>query len=254
MRQPRGLPRARLNMHTMKEGLMPKKKAGPAIKPEFRHPWDLCAPEAVRLQQRLAGKVVKKDRLQDVQRVAGVDVAYNERSGRQIAAAVVLAADSLDTVEIAIAEEGLRSAYVPGLFSFRELPTIIQALMRIRTAPDFIVCDGQGIAHPRRFGLASHLGLLMQIPAIGCSKSRLIGEAAEPGPKRGDHTWLVDGGEVIGCALRTQERIKPVYVSIGHLISLETAMQWILRLCPRYRLPEPLRRADQAARKAQSKA
>lgn len=227
-------------------------RTSPAIKPVFNHSWDLSAPQAIRLQKRLACKVVKEDYLPDAQRVAGVDVAYNERTGRQIAAAVVLDANSLKTLEWATAEEGLRAAYVPGLFSFRELPTIIQALMRLGTAPDLIVCDGQGIAHPRRFGLASHLGVLLQIPTIGCGKNRLVGEAPQPGPARGDHARLREGGEVIGSVLRTRERVKPVYISIGHLICLETAMQWILRLCPRYRLPEPLRQADQIGRRAHS--
>ena len=222
------------------------------MKAVLNHPWDMDAAKAVKLQQRLALRVVKEDRLRSVRRVAGVDVAYHERIGRQIAAAVVLDADSLETLECATASETLRRAYVPGLFAFRELPTIMQALARVRSTPDLILCDGQGIAHPRRFGLASHLGVLMQIPAIGCAKTRLDGQAAPPGPARGDHTWLTQDGEVIGCALRSQDRIKPIYVSIGHRISLETAIQWILRFSPRYRLPEPIRQAHQFSRRAPS--
>ena len=223
------------------------------MKAALTHSWDMDAAKAVKLQQRLALRVVKENRLGSVRRVAGVDVAYHERIGRQIAAAVVLDADSLETLECATAAETLRRAYVPGLFAFRELPTIMQALARIHSTPDLILCDGQGIAHPRRFGLASHLGVLMQIPVIGCAKTRLVGQAPPPGPARGDHTWLTQDGEVIGCALRSQDRIKPVYVSIGHRISLETAIKWILRFSPRYRVPEPIRQAHQISRRAPSR-
>jgi deoxyribonuclease V len=134
--------------------------------------------------------------------------------------------------------------YVPGLLSFREIPLLTQALGRLETTPDLLLVDGQGYAHPRRIGIASHVGLLAGLPTIGCAKSRLCGEHAEPGRERGSQAPLLDGGEVIGTVLRTRDGIKPLYVSVGHLISLESAAAWVLRLATRVRLPEPVRVAD----------
>jgi deoxyribonuclease V len=181
--------------------------------------------------------------------VAGVDAAYDERHDQQVAAAVVLDADDLNLIEYAIAREAVRFPYIPGLFAFRELPTILQALNKLNRMPDLIVCDGQGLAHPRRFGLACHLGVLCDIATIGCSKTPLTGEAKIPGPNRGDRAPLADGDEIVGAVLRTQDSIKPVYVSVGHRVSLNTACQWILRLASRYRLPQTTRRADQIVRR-----
>lgn len=218
--------------------------------PRISHPWQVSDAEAKKIQTSLAKRVISEDYPGPVRYIAGVDVAYHAHPDDQIAAAVVLKAESLEIVDFALAREALTSPYVPGLFSFRELPTIIKALKALKTVPDMIVCDGQGVAHPRRFGLASHLGVMFDIPTIGCGKTKLIGEAEEPGPIRGDRTFLKDGGDIIGSVLRTQDRIKPVYVSVGHLISLETACDWILRLTPRYRLPETTRMADQMVRAA----
>lgn len=218
------------------------------IKTVIDHSWDLSKAEAVKLQRVLAAKVIREDCLTNIQYVAGVDVAYDELRRQQFAAAVVLAVDALDLIETAAAQQSIRFPYVPGLFSFRELPVILMALDKLKTQPDLIVCDGQGVAHPRRFGLASHLGVLLNLPTIGCAKTKLLGSAKEPGPKGGDCTPLVDKGEIIGCALRTQDDVRPIYVSIGHRISLKTACHWILRLSPRYRLPETTRLADQLVR------
>lgn len=220
------------------------------IEPIFEHPWYLSEADAVLLQKSLAYKVVAHDRLNVVRYVAGVDVAYDERCNRQYAAAVVLDARApFFMIESATALESVRSAYVPGLFAFRELPTIIQALGKLKTTPDLIVVDGHGVAHPRRFGLACHLGVMFDIPTIGCSKKKLIGTTEEPGTRRGDYSPLMDHGDVVGRVLRTQDNVKPLYVSVGHFISLPTACEWILKLSAHYRLPETTRQADQIVRK-----
>lgn len=209
------------------------------------HSWNLSEEEAVQLQQELARQVIAEDGLADIQYVAGVDVAYSKHSDKLIAAVVILDAKSLKVAESVVVEDHVQFPYIPGLFSFRELPPVIQAFQQIKTPPQLIVCDGQGLAHPRRFGLASHLGLLLDMPTIGCGKTRLLGEFEKPGADRGAMSPLIDHGEVIGSVLRTQDGIKPIFVSVGHKISLATACDWILKLAPRYRLPETTRQADQ---------
>lgn len=181
--------------------------------------------------------------------VAGVDISVGARgSNRGRAAVVVLAYPSLETVEQAVEHAPVTFPYVPGLLSFRELPLILPAFARLRTRPDLVVVDGQGIAHPRRFGIAAHLGLLLDLPAIGCAKSRLTGVPAAPlAEERGARVPLLDRGEVVGYLLRSRERVKPLWVSAGHRIGNEAAADWVLRLCTRYRLPEPTRLAHQAA-------
>ncbi|MFP4132050.1 MAG: deoxyribonuclease V [Thiohalospira sp.] len=202
---------------------------------------------ARRLQRCLAGRVETADRLGPVTRVAGVDVGFEEGGQTARAAAVVLAWPGLETLETAIAREPVRLPYIPGLLSFREVPVIAAALGRLSAPPDLIVCDGQGIAHPRRLGVASHLGLRLGIPTIGVAKSRLIGEHGPVPEERGGRAALTDGDEVIGAVVRTRTGVRPVYVSPGHRVGLETAVAWTLALAPRYRLPETTRRADAAA-------
>jgi len=158
----------------------------------------------------------------------------------------VLNALTLQVVETVVVEDIAIFPYIPGLFSFRELPSLIKAFDKLEHTPDLVVCDGQGLAHPRRFGLACHLGVVFDIPTIGCGKARLIGEANEPGEKRGSFEPLIDSGEIVGNVLRTQDGINPIYVSVGHRVSLGTACDWVLRLTPKYRLPETTRKADQA--------
>ncbi|GED13487.1 deoxyribonuclease V [Aneurinibacillus migulanus] len=220
------------------------------MKPMVMHPWDLCETDAIKLQQQLASKVIKQDQFDNIIHVAGVDVAYSKHSNTLVAAVVVMDACSLQVIETVVAEDIVQFPYIPGLFSFRELPPIVKAFENIKTTPDLVVCDGQGIAHPRRFGLASHLGVLFDIPTIGCGKTKLLGKAEEPGVKRGDCAPLLDNTEMIGNVVRTQDHIKPIYVSIGHRISLLTACEWIVKLAPQYRLPETTRYADQLVRKA----
>ncbi|MCM3781630.1 deoxyribonuclease V [Neobacillus mesonae] len=219
------------------------------MKPIFNHEWDLNETEAFELQERLAKQVIQEDQVSDIQFVAGVDVAYSKHTDKLIAAVVILDALTLEVIESSVVEDTARFPYVPGLFSFRELPPIIRAFEQLSTSPDLVVCDGQGIAHPRRFGLASHLGILYDIPAIGCGKTRLIGTFTEPDNERGATSPLIDGSETIGRVLRTQRNVKPIFVSAGHRISLVTACEWVLRLSPQYRLPETTRQADQLVRK-----
>ena len=199
-------------------------------------------------QRRLAAQVICADISTPVTRVTGVDAAYTDDDRRVIAAAVTLDADTLLPLETAMASADIAFPYVPGLFSFRELPCIRAALGGLSQPPQLVVCDGQGVAHPRRLGLASHLGVEIGIPTIGCAKSRLVGEHQPPDGRRGARTPLVDAGETVGAVLRTQDGVRPVYVSVGHLVSLETACAWVLRLSPRHRLPETTRAADHAVR------
>jgi deoxyribonuclease V len=219
---------------------------------KLEHRWDLSPGEARALQQRLAPQVERRDRLGKVRRIAGVDVGF-EDNGRTVRAAVaVLDADSLELREHAVARVPTRFPYVPGLLSFRELPGVLAALQKLGKPPDLVLCDGQGLAHPRRFGIACHLGVLTDIPTIGVGKTRLIGRHDEPGPAKGDWAPLWDSDadgrdEVIGAVLRTRAGVKPVYVSIGHRVCLETAVAWTLKATTRYKLPETTRWAHRLA-------
>lgn len=213
------------------------------------HPWDLSPREARAVQRRLAAAVVTEDRLGEVRRVAGVDVGFPRRDDVEVAraAAVLLSYPDLTLREQAVVEEPVRYPYIPGLLSFREAPAELAALARLAEPPDLVMVDGHGRAHPRRFGIACHLGLLLDLPTLGCAKSPLVGEYAEPGPEVGAWTPLIDQGEVVGAALRTRPGVRPVFVSVGHRLSLETAVAWVLACCRGTRLPEPTRLADQLA-------
>jgi deoxyribonuclease V len=178
-----------------------------------------------------------------LRRVAGADVSYDRGSPVLFAAVVVLDPATFEMIESAGVEARARFPYVPGYLSFREIPPLLEAFARLSAPPDLVVCDGQGRAHPRRFGLASHLGVLLDLPTIGCAKSRLVGEHREPGLRRGASVPLRDQGEVIGTVLRTQDGVKPLYVSVGHRVTLDGARRQILALAPRHRLPEPVRAA-----------
>jgi deoxyribonuclease V len=209
----------------------------------LRHSWDLPVPEARALQERLRGRVEARDRIGRVRRVAGADVSYDRGSPILFAALVVLDADSLEVLETASVRVRARFPYVPGYLSFREIPPLLEAFDRLERRPDLLLADGHGFAHPRRFGLACHLGVYLDLPTIGCAKSVLVGTCREPADRRGAYTALRDGGETIGQAVRTRPGVKPVYASVGHRVSLATARCWILRLAPRYRLPETTRAA-----------
>lgn len=212
-----------------------------------RHAWDLSPGEARALQQALKYEIVKEDVLGPVTLVAGVDVGFEDAGHTVRAAVVVLSFPELAVREEVVARTPNRFPYVPGLLSFRELPGVLKALRDLRTNPDLILCDGQGYAHPRRFGLACHLGLLTDTPTIGVAKSRLIGRYREPGLNKGDWSPLVDADEIIGAALRTRSRVKPVFVSVGHRISLTTAIRYTLACTAGYKLPQTTRLADRLA-------
>jgi deoxyribonuclease V len=211
------------------------------------HSWDLTPKEAITVQRKLAARVVTKGRPARVQRVAGVDCSVDRIEKRATGAVVVLSYPELKVVECAAVEAPLTFPYVPGLLSFREVPVLREAFRRIAGPIDLLLVDGQGYAHPRRFGLACHLGLLLGVPAIGVGKSRLIGEHAAPAVAAGSRADLVDNGEVVGSVLRTRDGVKPLFVSVGHRISLAHAEAWVLRCCRGYRLPEPARLAHLAA-------
>jgi deoxyribonuclease V len=212
------------------------------------HPWCLSVGEAESLQTRFAGFVEKSDRLpRPFCRVAGADVAYESGGDRLFAAVVTQDLQTLTVLEVGTQQDLACFPYIPGLFSFREIPPLARALAKLAQPPDLVICDGHGLAHPRRFGLACHLGVLFDIPTIGCAKSCLIGQYDSPGDRRGDCSLLTHEGETIGAVLRTQDGRKPVFVSIGHRISLSSACAWILRLAPCYRQPEPIRQANQLA-------
>ena len=214
--------------------------------------WDLAPTEARALQEELRGRVVAEDRLGEVRTVAGVDVGFSRRGreARARAGVAVVSFPGLEPLDEAVAETLATFPYVPGLLSFRELPAVLQALEGLDALPDLLVCDAHGYAHPRRFGLACHLGVLTGVPTIGVAKSLLVGEHEELPSERGSWRPLVDpaaGGEVIGAVLRTRSDVRPVYVSVGHRVSLATAVDLTLRLAPRYRLPETTRRAHHLA-------
>lgn len=212
--------------------------------------WPETADEAVRVQERLRGRVVEAPLSGTVRTVAGLDVAYAE--DRVAGAVVVLDAETLEVVASATALAEAAFPYVPGLFAFREIPVLLAALRDLDVTPDLMVCDGHGRAHPARFGLACHLGLLTGVPTFGVGKTFLVGGHVEPGRERGAATDLVHDGEVVGRTVRTQDGVRSVYVSAGHLITLDEAVAWTVRLSPSYRLPETTRRADRLCRRALS--
>jgi deoxyribonuclease V len=212
----------------------------------LQHDWNVSEDEAIAIQNRLASLAVRDDELGKIATIAGVDVAYDDTNSLVFAAVAVIDVATWKTIEIGRHVGKIGFAYVPGLFAFRELPHLLTAMDALKVKPDLVVCDGQGMAHPRRCGLATHLGLLADLPTIGCGKTRHIGEFATLGEKRGSTTPLLDGSEIIGKSVRTQDGVKPLFVSIGHRVSLATAVDWILRSTTKFRQPEPIRRANEA--------
>ncbi|MEU4558849.1 deoxyribonuclease V [Actinoplanes sp. NPDC023936] len=209
-------------------------------------PWPRTEEEALATQEILRSRVVSAPGPAKMATVAGLDVAYD---GDRLGAAVVV----LDYADLSVRDTAVvlgRPAfpYVPGLFAFREVPALLEALEKLTVRPDVLICDGHGLAHPRRFGLASHLGVLTGLPSFGVGKTRLIGEFAPVGEERGDRSPLIDAGETVGAVLRTRDRVKPVFVSTGHRIDLGGACELTLRLTPAYRLPETTRLADRVCR------
>jgi deoxyribonuclease V len=217
------------------------------------HDWPESYSEAIELQRTLATRIDLHDRLpRPVRHVAGVDVSCEKWGDRFFAAVVVLELPELTVVEEAGASLRGSFPYIPGLLSFRELPALLEAFRKLRTVPDAVLVDGQGIAHPRRLGLASHLGLWLNLPTVGCAKSRLCGKHAAAGERRGDRVPLVDGEEEIGAVLTTRDGVKPLFVSPGHRVDLPAAVDLVLACGRRYRLPEPTRLAHHLSNRLRS--
>jgi len=211
------------------------------------HAWQVTPAQAEDIQRRLANLVCKRNEIASPKFIAGVDISPPTAQGIATGAVVVLDYPQLTVVETKVAKQKISFPYVPGLLSFRESPLILAACQKLIITPDIILVDGQGIAHPRRLGLASHLGLLLDIPAIGCAKSILCGRHEPVGAIPGSFAELRDNGEAIGAVLRTKTGVTPVYVSIGHKVDLESAIFWVMECCRGYRLPEPTRLAHLAA-------
>jgi deoxyribonuclease V len=209
------------------------------------HRWDITSEEGRHIQNELRDQVIREDGFGEINRVAGVDLGFRQDIAR--ASIVVLSFPELQPVDGVIAESQVQFPYIPGLLSFRETPPLLKAFEQLDTEPDLIIADGQGIAHPRRFGIASHLGLILDKPTIGCAKSRLWGKHSVPQGEAGSVTYLHDREEIIGAAVRTRSNVKEVFISIGHRISLDSAINLTLACCRNYRLPETTRYAHHAA-------
>src|SRR5918912_1269435 len=212
---------------------------------EKLHEWNLAPREAIELQKQLRARVRVEPLKKKIETVAGADISFNKFDPVVYAGVVVLRLPTLEVVEEAGVVSETRFPYVPGLLSFRETPSVLEAWAKLKTEPDALMLDGQGYAHPRRFGIACHVGLLIDRPTLGCAKSVLVGRYEEPGEERGSRSPLVDPKtkETIGAALRTKTRVQPIYVSPGHLIDLEGAVELTPACDGRYRPPEPTRRA-----------
>ncbi len=211
------------------------------------HDWQVNTSQAMEIQRRLAAEVSKASQVITPRFIAGVDISVKRGQEMATGAIVVLNYPELRVVERKVVRGRLDFPYIPGFLSFRESPLLLAACEQLSITPDLILVDGQGIAHPRRFGLASHLGLFLDTPTIGCAKSLLCGEVKEPGVEPGSYAEIIDKGETTGAALRTKLGVKPVYVSTGHKIDLQTAIHWVMKCCRGYRLPEATRLAHQAA-------
>jgi deoxyribonuclease V len=217
------------------------------MKARHLHGWTVTSQEARQIQTDLAARVSRQREVHDVGCVAGVDISVSRGDVPARAAVVVLSYPEMELVEVKVIEKRVAFPYIPGLLSFRESPLIIAACEQLTAEPDLVLVDGQGIAHPRRMGLASHLGVLWDRPTIGCAKSRLCGEHGPVPAEPGSHAEIADRGEVVGAALRTRRDVKPMYISIGHKVDLPAAIEWVLRCCRGRRQPEPTRLAHLAA-------
>ncbi|MEM6610711.1 MAG: deoxyribonuclease V [Cyanobacteria bacterium P01_C01_bin.72] len=214
---------------------------------EPHHPWVKTVAEAKIIQEQLRHQVIKTDHLCEVKYVAGVDIGFEDNYAISKSAIAVLTYPELELVEQAIARIPTAFPYVPGYLSFREIPAILAAFPHLKITPDLILCDGQGYAHPRRLGLACHLGILLDIPTIGVAKSLFIGKHEEVPLEKGSYQLLIDQEETIGVVLRSRTNVKPIYISIGHKISLPTALNYVMGCLTKYRLPETTRWADKLA-------
>lgn len=214
------------------------------------HAWNLTQEEAIALQRELAKRIIREDQLETVRHVAGVDMAINENNGMARAAVVLLTYPEMEIIERHIYEEPVGMPYIPGLLSFREAPAVLGAFDQLKQRPQLVMVDGIGIAHPRRIGIASHLGLWLDLPTIGCGKSLLTGTYDKTALNEEAGAWvpITQRHEIIGAAVRTRTRVNPMIISLGHRISLETSIKYVLACCKGYRLPEPTRQADKLSK------
>ena len=207
------------------------------------HPWDVTYREAIKIQEQLKGKVILRKIPDRPNYIAGLDVSYQKGAHRVWAGAVVLNFPDLAVVEERWVQREVSFPYIPGLLSFREIPALLDVLTSITVAPDVIFCDGQGVAHPRGVGIASHLGVILKRPTIGCAKSRLVGDYDPVGEVKGEYSYLRYGGRVIGAVMRTRQGVKPLFISPGYGVMLDDCTELVLKTCPRYKIPEPIRQA-----------
>jgi deoxyribonuclease V len=209
----------------------------------LRHPWKVSPREAIRIQEKLRKRLQLRAPKAPFKTVAGADVSYSRTDEKLFAAFLIFSYPDLTLLETAAARGRSSFPYIPGLLSFREAPILLKAFSKLERHPDVILIDGQGIAHPRSMGIATHLGILLNLPSIGCAKSRLYGKEAEPGPEQGSFVPLLEGGQTLGMIVRTRTGVKPVYVSPGYRMDMEGSVKMVLSLCRGYRIPEPLRQA-----------
>jgi deoxyribonuclease V len=221
--------------------------------PRARHSWSLTPKAAIALQSKLAREIVVAPFTGELRLVAGADMAFSRDGKRCVAGVVVYDVNEQAVVETTLAWRDVRFPYVPGLLSFREAPTVLAAMRKLRTEPDAFILDAQGLAHPRRIGLAAHVGLFIDRPTVGCAKSRLCGEHKEPAAAQGSRCRLLHKGDVIGAVVRTRANVKPVYVSVGHRVTLDDALSIVQACVTRYRLPEPTRLAHQLVTRERTK-
>jgi len=209
----------------------------------YQHRWDVTPAEAIRIQDDLRRHVLLEDGFGEINIVAGVDVGISTDKKAVVGGVVVLSFPKLELIETASVTKPMEFPYIPGLLAFREMPAILGAFELLEAVPDILIVDGQGLAHPRRFGIACHLGVMLDIPTIGCGKSRLIGSYEEPGSEPGDTSPLMAEDEQVGNVVRTKSKVKPVFISPGHKVSFESAVDIVLKCTKSYRLPEPVRLA-----------
>ena len=212
------------------------------------HPWKVTPEQAIRIQENLTHQIILRKTFSRVRTIGGGDVSYPKEGNLLFGAMVVLSFPQMEMLEVATACGKISFPYLPGLLTFREGPILINTFQKLRMRPDILIFDGQGIAHPRGIGLATHLGIWFNLPSIGCAKTPLLGESVTPRPSKGSFEFIQKNGRAVGVVLRTKDRVRPVFVSPGHRIDLPTSIRLILESCQGFRIPEPLRRAHQLSR------